>query len=150
MLFDPTATPGTGVRYRCPVCNRRINIKPSGRPRRFCCDACRNEFHKKATQRVSKEGRYHPSQSPAGEPRNPGKSSSKSMICQSGFGDPRSSFKPVLSLVAGPAVPIANLLVTVDGNIPPKPQLAPAERRELIRNALRSESSAHWARGGLK
>jgi hypothetical protein len=142
LLPDPKFT-GQGARRRCPVCNKTINVKTTGRTRRFCSDTCRElarrdrNFHGFGVTR------------PVGSamPRNPEISSTNSAACGGTLADRAPRFR----VVAGPPVPAANLIIPpfIDrlANTASIPQ---SERREFIQCAVELEFAARWPIGGAR
>ena len=53
MLLNSRATIGQGARRRCATCNSPINVKPTGRTRKFCSPTCRDIARREANFRDS-------------------------------------------------------------------------------------------------
>ena len=131
MLLDSRASIGQGARRRCPTCNTPLNKNPTGRPRKFCSDTCRDLARREANFRDSRATR------PSGSamPRNPKKTSSNSAICEGTLADRGSAAKaPIVTIGLG-------------CHAGPQPPEKSAERARLIRNAIRAELAARWPRG---
>jgi hypothetical protein len=137
----PSFEAGQGVRRRCQACGKELTIIHTGRTRQFCSDRCRKEI---ARQRNFKPIPY-PSEGLSGTPE---KTLAKSVTCKGTLASPRSPFKPVWRVVAGPPVSLANLIIPYRGLAPKS--LDPDERRELIKRAIELEFAARWPRSGLR
>jgi hypothetical protein len=134
MLLDARATIGQGARRRCPTCNTPLNKNPTGRPKKFCSDTCRDLARREADFRDSSGGPH----SASALPRNPTFSSIESIPCKVTLADPRSSIKPPVVVIG---------LGCLTGPQPPEHS---AERAALIRRAIRLEFAAHWSKRGLR
>jgi hypothetical protein len=119
---------GQGSWHRCPVCNKLFDVKPTGRPRKFCSDLCRQDHHRSQAFRDNNhdlaEGPYRPSSLS----RNSKKTLTKSTANPSTFADRTS---PIKAFGRGCYAPTQVAADTPD-------------RRALIRAALRIESEARW------
>jgi hypothetical protein len=121
-----------------------LPIKHTGRTREYCSDRCRKEVVRHPDFRDFSGGPYRGE----GLSGNPEKTSTKTRAKTATLADPRSPFKPVWRVAAGPTVSIANLIIPYRG-LAPKP-LDPAERRELIKQAIELEFAARWPRAGVR
>ena len=131
MLLIPTASIGQGARHRCRTCGFPINIKPTGRTRKFCSDRCRAVSRRERDFRDSSVTPYTGS----GLPRNSKKASTNSVTCSGGLADRASAVKAPIVTVG---------LRCHAGRQPPEKS---TERGALIRNAIRFEFAARWSTG---
>ena len=130
MLLDSRATIGQGARRRCATCNSPINVKPTGRTRKFCSPTCRDIARREANFRDSSATRP----SGAAMPRNPEKTPTNSAVCEGALADRGSIAKPPI------------VAVGLGCHAGPQPPEESAERAALIRRAMKLEFGARWPR----
>jgi hypothetical protein len=132
MLLDSRAAIGQGARRRCATCNAPINVKSTGRTRKFCSSTCRDIARRKANFEILGRARY-PRQ---GEPRNLEKTPTISTPKIDVLADRGSAAK---------APPIVT--VGLGCHAAPQASEQSTERAANIRNAIRVELKARWPRG---